>query len=153
MWEINNSLQTICFLRALVLGVFLCLLYDFFGSLRKAGISSDFAVFIQDILFFIIASPLIFIFLLATTNGEIRLYIILGIAIGFLIFKMTVSKLLVFLLSKFFKALFFVSGFVNRGINGFFVAISKLFKSFFEKTLTFFKKSLKSFKKGLKNQE
>lgn len=135
------------------MGVFLCLLYDFFGSLRKVGISSDFAVFIQDILFFIIASPLIFIFLLATTNGEIRLYIILGIAIGFLIFKMTVSKLLVFLLSEFFRALFFVSGFVNRGINGFFVAISKLFKSFFEKTLTFFKKSLKSFKKGLKNQE
>ena len=153
MWEINNSLQTVCFLRALVLGICLCLLYDLFASLRKAGICSNFAVFVQDILFFIIASPLIFIFLLATTNGEIRLYIILGIAIGFLIFKMTVSKLFVFIFSKLFRAIFFGLGFANRAINGFFKVISKLFKGFFEKSSTFFKKSLKSFKKGLKKQE
>ena len=98
MWEISNSLQAVCFLRAIILGLSLSLFYDIFSALRKSGLNSFFDVLVEDIIFFAVATPIIFLFLIATTNGEVRLYIILGIIIGFLILKLTLSKFIVFVL-------------------------------------------------------
>lgn len=149
MWEISNTLQVIDFLRAAVLGIILSVFYGVFSSLRKAGLNSDFAVFLQDIIFFIISSPVIFLFLLATTNGEVRLYIIIGVLAGFLAFKLTLYKIYVFLLSKLFSIVRMVFSFLRRKFFDF-VGITGNFFAKIGKKVIFFKKALNTSKKVLK---
>ncbi len=149
MWEISNALQAIDFLRAAVFGVILAVFYGIFSSLRKVGMDSDFAVFIEDIIFFIISAPTIFLFLLATTNGELRLYIIIGILIGFLSFKFTFYKIYVFLLSRLFSLIKFLTSF----LSGMLLKLASLISVFFDKMgkkIKNFKKAVNTFKKGLK---
>ena len=107
MWEINNNLQAVSFLRALILGFIYCICYDILKALRKVGLNSKRNVFTEDIIYFILISPITSIFLLATTNGELRFYIIIGIIFGFLSFKLTVSKFFVFILEYIFKKIYY----------------------------------------------
>lgn len=93
MWEISNALQLISFFRAIGLGVILCLLYDVFRVIRTVYNNSDLMIFIEDIIYFVIISPVVFLFLLATTNGEIRIYILVAVLIGFTVSRFTVSML------------------------------------------------------------
>ena len=146
MWEINNSLQLLSFIRSLILGVLLCVLYDFIKSLRLTADFSAITIFFQDIIYSVIASFITFIFLLSVTNGEMRGYVILGILAGFIISRFTLSRL-------FFKFLKLVFG----GIKRLFEVISKWFYRKFdqltEKMIKIFKKTLKTVKKLLKNLE
>lgn len=132
MWEINSLSQFISFLYALALGGIFCLFYDIFRSFRHIFKFGDIAVVFQDIIYFIIISFVTFIFLLSVTNGEIRGYILFGIALGFLICALTISKL-------FFKIL---------------TAFLGVFSCFFRKVRLFaakiFKNIENTFKKGLK---
>ena len=152
MWEISNSLQAVCFLRAIILGLILSLFYDIFSSLRKLGLNSFFAVLIEDIIFFAVATPVVFLFLMATTNGEVRLYIIIGIIIGFLILKLTLSKLIVFVLYKLLFVIkkMFLSLF--KIYNLCFTFIESTFSLFLKKSGKLLKKALNSLKKLLKKQ-
>ena len=93
MWEINNSLQILSFSRSLVLGILLCVLYDFIKSLRLTVNFSAIAIFLQDIAYSCIAAFVTFLFLLSVTNGEMRGYVISGILAGFIISRFTLSRL------------------------------------------------------------
>lgn len=152
MWEISNSLQTQDFLRSIVLGVILCVIYCFFAALRKAGLNSTISVFFEDLIFLLIASPICFLFLLATTNGEVRMYVLIGALVGFFLFKFTLFKLFLFLFSKFFiyfyKGYCWIISLFLRILGCFYGCFSKIFS----KTLKNFKKPLNTLKKGLKNQ-
>ncbi len=152
MWEISNSLQIIGFLRAVILGGGFCVFYDFLRALRRSGFDSDFAVFMQDILYFIILLPITFCFLLALTNGELRAYFFAGIAVGFTVIRISVSKLFLKLFVLIFSVFKKVYSFLKRLINKIFLFISV----FTGKIYLFFKeisvKSLNCFKKLLKNQ-
>ena len=146
MWEINNSLQLLSFLRAVVLGVLLCVLYDFIKSARLTVNFSDIAIFLQDIIYSLVASFITFIFLLSVTNGEMRGYVILGILVGFILSRITLSRLL----CKFIKLIF-------GGVKRIFGAVSKGFYTKFDlltgKMNNICKKTLKTVKKLLKNLE
>ena len=146
MWEINNSLQRLSFLRAVVLGVLLCVLYDFIKSARLTVNFSDIAIFLQDIIYSLVASFITFIFLLSVTNGEMRGYVILGILVGFILSRITLSRLL----CKFIKLIF-------GGVKRIFGAVSKGFYTKFDlltgKMNKICKKTLKTVKKLLKNLE
>lgn len=92
MWEISVNGQVISFLLSLILGAMYCALYDILRALRKHGRNSYFAVFFEDITFWLIAAFGTFIFLLSRTSGEIRGYVIAGHLIGFVIFRFTLSR-------------------------------------------------------------
>ena len=149
MWEINNTVQAVDFLRAIIFGIFICAFYGFFAANRKIGYSTDFLVIIQDIIFLLVISPLIFIFLLATTNGEIRLYVGIGLLLGFYIFKITLFKIYVVVISKFFMLIKFFFNFLYQIFNKI-VGFSNLLLKKMVKKLSFFKKAVNSLKKGLK---
>ncbi len=93
MWEISNSLQSLTFIYSLALGFIFCVAYDILRAIRSAVKTSDITVFFEDIIFFVISSFITFIFLLATTNGEVRGYVIVGIILGFMINFLTFSRL------------------------------------------------------------
>ena len=103
--------QITAFLYSLLLGAVLCLFYDIIRATRKAGADSFFAVFIGDILFWIISAVAVFIFLVSVTNGEIRGYILFSAAVGFMLYRFTVGKPVFFVLCFIFS---FVSGIMNK---------------------------------------
>ena len=101
MWEISSYNQTITFLLSLCLGGLFCTLYDIIRAARKVCLNSFWAVQITDVFIWIIYAFLTFIFLIARTNGEIRGYVIVGALLGFVLFRISFSRL-------FFPALRFV---------------------------------------------
>lgn len=146
MWEINNSLQILSFFRSLVLGILLCVFYDIIKSFRLTFNFSTIAIFLQDIIYSVIAAFATFLFLLSVTNGEMRGYVIVGILAGFILSRVTLSRIL----CKFLKIIY-------GGIKRLFGAVSKGFYLSFdlltEKMLKIFKKTLKSVKKLLKTSK
>lgn len=145
MWEINNSLQLLSFGRALLLGVIICLVYDVLRVCRKIYAFSVLGIFFQDVIFSVLSAFAVFIFLLGVTNGEMRGYVFLGLSIGFLFSRLTLSRIwflsLRLVLSKIKWIFSLVSGYIY-----------KAFDKIVGKVATFFKKSLKTLKKLLKKQ-
>lgn len=62
------------------------------GKLGK--IKRKILYFIWDLLFFIVITPIMQIFIYATSSGVVRWYIILGSFLGFLIYYITISKII-----------------------------------------------------------
>ena len=146
MWEISNKLQAVSFLYSIGLGVIYSAFYDVFRALRTVSNPKGIEVFIQDIIYFLIISFTTFIFLLSLTNGEIRVYILFGILLGFCGFYFTVSKYFLKMLSFVFKAIFLCFEKLNAGLNWLFSKIECFISKFYKIVVTFFKKLLKMVK-------
>ena len=144
MWEISVNDQILTFLYSLVLGILLCIFYDVLRAIRKTGSSSYFSVLAGDIIFWIVNSFVTFIFLLSRTNGEIRGYVLVSMLLGFIVCRLTFSKLI-------FSVLVAVIGFVRRilsriigVINGFTDKTASIITKFTEKIIKIIKKLLKN---------
>ena len=152
MWEISSGLQLIAVIKAALLGGVFCLLYDVLRALRKHGFNSSFAVFVQDLIYFIIMAPVTFCFLLALTNGELRGYFFLALVIGFFVTRFTIS--IVFLKVVFyiiFSVLWFL-GIINKSVNYIFNVIYKFLRIISIFINKKFLKISKCFKKLLKKR-
>ena len=84
--------QSRIFLYAVVLGTILCVLYDVFRVIRIAFGGKMTVVFIEDILFSVLALVLTFIFVVAVNNGELRFYVLVGELLGFAIYYFTFGR-------------------------------------------------------------
>ena len=73
-------------------GICIGLLFDFFIIQRKVLKTCDFITYIQDILFWIVSGLIIIFVIMKYTNGEIRIYMVLGIILGILIYFLIISK-------------------------------------------------------------
>lgn len=100
MWEINSLSQVTFFLWAMLLGGIYCFFYDMLRAYRKNIHPSAVAVFAQDIFYSVLCAFVCFCFLLAATGGELRAYIFCGIAAGFAVFRLTLSRFFTFIFSK-----------------------------------------------------
>lgn len=152
MWEINNSLQILTFIRAVVFGIIICIVYDIIRSFKTVFKFSDFSIVVSDILFCVCLTPFIFCFLLATTNGELRGYVAVGILTGFFAIRLTVSKFLNKILCFILSKITFVFCALNRLILQFWRLIQGVFMKNSKKPLILCKKMIKSFKKLLKKR-
>ena len=94
MWEISNYFQWLSFGRAIVFGVGICIFYDILRFIRFVFCSSKLSTFISDLFFWIVTAFSVFCFFLATTNGQMRLYALAGISLGFLLFRVALSRLI-----------------------------------------------------------
>lgn len=143
MWEISNLSQLSGFLYSVIIGVIFGFIYDVLRALRIVKSFKNISVFFQDVFYFIIIANMTFIFFLAVTKGEIRLYILIGVLVGFLAYFFTLSKFFTILFKLLFSKIF-----------NLFSLIFNLFYRFFNlcdlKISTFFKNILKCLKKGLK---
>lgn len=150
MWEIDSSFQAVSFLYSVLFGVGYCLFYDLFRAFRKLYKPTAFSVFFEDLIYFLIISILTFLLLMSLSNGEVRGYIIFGIAVGFAVCYFTVSRLFVEILFIIFKFFFTISektvDFLNRILIWLFEKIKKWAKYctiILNKTKNLFKKDLK----------
>ncbi len=121
MWEITVKNQLISFLCAVVVGIFLSFFFDFFRTLRQSFKHKKITVFIEDILFFLVATFITFLLLMARCNGEVRAYVIVSIVLGFFFYRITLSRLLlpvaVFLLKFFIKIFNKIGSIIGKSVS------------------------------------
>jgi len=111
--EVIGSQQAFLFAQACLLGVALGVVYDIFRILRIAVKTNTVVAFIEDLLFFIIATAATFMFLLLMDDGRIRWYPFLGEALGFMVYYFTlgrlvmkISKIIITFIKAVFRTLF-----------------------------------------------
>ena len=81
-------------------GVAIGILFDFFRILRRTIKTSNIITYIEDILFWVLTGLLILYNIWYFNNGEIRIYMFLGIILGVLIYMSTLSNILIMIFSK-----------------------------------------------------
>jgi spore cortex biosynthesis protein YabQ len=68
--------------------------YDFFRILRKMFKHPNILIQIEDFFYWIIASIIVFYFVLHMNYGEVRVYTIIGVFLGMYLYFATLSKLI-----------------------------------------------------------
>lgn len=104
-------------------GILIGLFFDFFRILRKVFKTTNFITYIEDIIFWLISGSLFLFNAFYFNNGQIRMFMILGIGIGLIFYILTVSKFIIK---------------INVKILGFFKKIIyKILRIVFMKPITF----------------
>lgn len=131
-------------------GFLIGIIFDCFRILRKSFKTPDFVTYIEDILFGIITGLLILYSILKFNNGELRLFIFIGIFLGLLLYLLIFSKV-------FMKTSIFIISIVKKTVNIIIIIpikfIYRLFKKMFFKPIVFVCISLKKSVKKIKLPE
>lgn len=90
---ITITQQTAVFFHSLLLGVALGCFYDLFRITRIAFIIPALLVLVEDLLFFLFSSIVLFGFMLENSYGQIRWFILLGMVLGWVIYYFTAGSL------------------------------------------------------------
>lgn len=84
--------QGYLFLVYTINGILIGILFDIFRILRRSFQTKDVITYLQDILFWILTGLLLLYTIFTFSNGEIRLYMFLGVFIGCLLYMILISK-------------------------------------------------------------
>jgi len=76
-------------------GIIIGFLFDIFRVLRKTFRTINFVTYIEDILFWILTGISIIFFMYKFTDGNIRIFMILGLIFGTIIYIIIFSKLII----------------------------------------------------------
>ena len=76
-------------------GILIGLLFDFFIISRKVFDTNDVVTYIEDILFWILAGAIVLYSIFVFNNGEIRLYMFLGIILGAFVYMLFISSYII----------------------------------------------------------
>ncbi len=100
MFGIELSAQMYIFIKSIALGFMIGFIYNLFMLFRISFIKNIFSVFLQDIVFFVGAGILTFLFVFETNYGQLRFYIFAGELIGFCLYYFFPSRLVNLLWKK-----------------------------------------------------
>lgn len=152
--EITVTQQTWSFLLSVALGGALGACYDVFRILRVAFKHSMVAVAVEDLLFSALSIAATFLFLLEVQQGELRMFLLLGQGIGFVLYYCTLGVLILGTA----KSIIAVVRAVLRFLFSVFIApflkigrfLSRRLRKIFESITAFSKKSLENVNRHLK---
>ena len=91
--------QAYLFLVFTLTGFIIGALFDLFRILRKNFKTSDFITYLEDILFWVLTGFLIIYNIWYFNDGEIRLFMFLGLIMGILIYLLLLSKFFIILMT------------------------------------------------------
>lgn len=92
--ELNFYQQSIAFLWSIPLGVAIGIFYGIIKFIRTAFDFKKTATVIADIIFMLTLSIAIYLFSIAYILGFVRIYVFIGCMIGFLLYRLTLGRLL-----------------------------------------------------------
>lgn len=139
--EISVTQQMQIFFGALAIGCVFGMIFDIFRAVRALIPPPTVIAFVQDILFTSLCACLCFTYTLLTNSGQLRAYIFVGAAIGFIIYFNTVGAI-------FIKAFRRMTLAIKRALSKAFRAISQKIGAFFAllwKKTSGIRKKLKKF--------
>ena len=86
--------QANLFLIFTIDGIIIGVLFDIFRILRKSFKTSDIVTYIEDIIFWILTGFIILYSIFVFNNGQLRLFMFLGIILGAFIYMLFISSYL-----------------------------------------------------------
>ena len=125
---INDYFQLNILLYSVGFGFFAGFFYDMFKILYLIVFKSNKVLFIKDVIYCIISTFLCFAFLLAINDGKIRVYIIIGILLGYISWFISISSLFLRLTTSIFNKLSSFLGIVGLIITFPYRIVILLFK-------------------------
>ena len=87
--------QTYAFVMTILAGGVMGLLFDSYRVVRALFAPKQLAAAMTDLLYWIVVTPIVFAMLLAGNWGELRFYVLLGLAIGLVLYFQTLSAAVV----------------------------------------------------------
>ena len=87
--------QAYLFLIFTINGFIIGFIFDFFRILRKSFKTPNIVTYIEDICFWILTGYLLLYSIFVFNNGEIRIFMFLGICIGIILYMLILSKYLI----------------------------------------------------------
>lgn len=84
--------QAYLFFIFIINGIVIGLLFDFFRISRKVFKTNDVMTYIEDVLFWILTGAIVLYSIFIFNNGEIRLFMFLGIVLGAFIYMILISS-------------------------------------------------------------
>ena len=147
--------QIYLFLIFIVNGIIIGILFDFFRILRKSFKTSDFITYFEDFLFWILTGFSILYFVFIFNNGEIRLFMLLGIILGIILYMLIFSSIFIkinVIIIKFLKKILikifeiilipfkFIKKVFFKPISFIFINIRKSFTNLYNNFYKFIKK-------------
>lgn len=146
MGHITVADQTVTFLLSLALGAIFCVFYDVFRCFH-IRCKSWAAVFVSDILFWLVAAVVVFCFFVLRTMGQVRGYALLGVALGFVAGRLLFGYTLVRLFCRTERLFYAIFQLLLRPLRYIFAFLRKIYK----KIGRIIKKGLKKLKSLLYN--
>lgn len=149
--------ETLFLYHAVLLGVFVAVIYDIIRIFRRVVKHNRFFISLEDILYWVFCAWEVFYLLYKESSGVLRWFAILGIALGMFLYLISVSRFVVYFISKminkFLHILEKIIAFLLtpfRKAAGKMGAASKRTKHFTKRGAHFLKKKLTSSGKILK---
>ena len=145
--------QLIYFLKSILCGAVLGLIFDAFKILRLFIKHNVGSIFIEDVMFCIISSVITYGFMVDISYGQIRIFILVGELIGLILYKLSLSKLLITLIVNIVKLLKRILNFVfSITLLPVYKLILIVFKFIFKPVFKYLKKIFEKFKMVLKSK-
>lgn len=91
---LDISTQIGYFASTIISGFIVGIMFDIYRIIRGANPPSKIIAAISDILFWILQSLIVFVFLMATNSGNLRYYTIVGLLLGLIVYFKVMSKLI-----------------------------------------------------------
>lgn len=117
----NNIEQLTSFIYFILTGIFLGIIFDIFRISRRTIKTSDLITNLEDILFGLISGIIVLISIFKFNNGELRLYIFIGLGIGIILNMLFISK-------YFIKINIYIINFIKKLFKFLFKPIISLIK-------------------------
>ncbi len=142
-YQVDSYAQLITAVTSVVSGVALCLLYDLLRLIRYARRPSTPVAFIQDVAWWVAATLVTGVILLVRCNGEIRFFVLINMAIGFFVCRLTLSVIILKLGQP-------IIAFIKRCCNAIVQGVFRPFTRMLTQTGSNLLKKLKNFVKKAK---
>lgn len=101
--ENEYLLQTALAVWSVILGAFLCAVYDVFRLFRMIRKQNRVLLFVFDFIFCVFSAACFLILFFNLSYGRLRMYAFVLAAVGFMLWRFTVSRLIMMLLLKLIK--------------------------------------------------
>lgn len=108
--------QTYAFLMTILAGGIIGLLFDGYRVVRSLLKPKQLATAMTDLLYWIVVTPTVFALLLAGNWGELRFYVLLGLAVGLLLYFQTLSAAVIWFLMSVIKGTGRILGGITFGL-------------------------------------
>lgn len=143
--------QTYAFAMFILNGLLIGILFDIFRISRKSFKTPDFITYIEDIIFWILSGLILLYSIFKFNNGELRVFVLLGVALGVSLYILIFSKMfisvsvyIINIIKKLFEVLIiipikFIMKIVSKIIYKPFLFVCKKITKLNKKIVSFFK--------------
>ena len=87
--------QAYLFIIYILNGFLISILFDFFRILRKSFKTNDLITYLEDIIFWILTAIILLYSVLKFNNGQLRIFVFIGIALGVIFYMLVFSKIFI----------------------------------------------------------